>query len=102
MKISDLNKDRGPVKKAGGSGGATSAKTVGKAGSPQSSVSGGSKTGVSISGADEIAASMSADSTARAAKVASIKLQVDSGSYNADSQKTAEKIFGNLTDYSFA
>jgi anti-sigma28 factor (negative regulator of flagellin synthesis) len=101
MKINDLGK-KSPVKKSGDSGSATSAKSVGKAGNNQSPVSAGNKAGVSVSGTDQISASLGADGSARAARVASVKLDVDNGTYQADSQKTAEKIVNHLTDYSLA
>lgn len=87
----------GTTAKVGNSG------ATGKAKKAEGSQSEGiKKAGVSVSSSGPISATLSSDAAARAEKVASLKMEVDSGSYDADSQKTAEKILENLTDYSLA
>lgn len=96
MKINERKGSIGTTSKVGNTG----ATKANKAGSSQSE--GIKKAGVSVSSSGPIAATLSSDASARAEKVASLKMEVVSGNYEPDSQKTADKILQNLTDYSLA
>lgn len=98
MKITDR---KTPVKGAGQAGNAGPTRKTGSAGSGQSSET-VKKAAVSVSSGDQITSALSGDASRRAEKVAQIKLEVDSGSYDIDSQKTADKLIDSLTDYSLA
>lgn len=100
MKIRDnINKPSSAIKSSGRKGN-VSAGT--KTGSARGSGQNQSTKAVSVSSTDQIAASMSSDASQRADKVAQIKLEVESGNYKLDSQKTADKLIDSLTDYSLA
>ena len=60
------------------------------------------KSGVSVSTTGSIATTFANDASGRADRVESLRLEVSSGDYQPDSQKTAERILRDLTDYSLA
>lgn len=97
MKINERKGSIGTTTKVGNAGATGKAN---KAGGSQSE--GIKKAGVSVSSSGPIAATLSGDAAARAEKVANLKMDVVSGNYEPDSQKTADKILENLTDYSLA
>lgn len=101
MKINDSKKSSvGTTGKVGNTGAAKKSSESSKAGGTQSAAV--SKAGVSVSSSGQIASTLSGDAARRAEKVASLKMEVDSGNYEPDSQKTADKIMQSLTDYSLA
>lgn len=94
-----VNKPTSAIKGSGRKGNVSAGK---KAGSARGSSQSKSAKAVSVSTTDKIAASMSSGASHRAEKVAQIKLEVESGEYELDSQKTADKLIDSLTDYSLA
>ena len=100
MKIkNDINKPTSAIKGSGRKGNVSAGKKTGSAGSGGQSKS---AQAVSVSSTDQIAASMNSGAALRADKVAQIKLEVESGDYKADSQRTADRLIDSLTDYSLA
>ncbi len=73
-----------------------------KTGSARGSQSTTSSSAVNVSSTDQLAARMSGDASQRAERVAQIKLDIESGTYDLDSEKTANKLIDSLTDYSLA
>lgn len=101
MKVSGT-RNRGSVgttSKVGTSGATGKAN---KAGGSQSEGGRIEKAAVTVTASGPIASTLASDAAQRADKVASLKMEVLSGEYDPDSQKTAEKILQNLTDYSLA
>ncbi|MBF0104836.1 MAG: flagellar biosynthesis anti-sigma factor FlgM [Deltaproteobacteria bacterium] len=100
MKIKgSVNKPTSAIKSSGRKGNVSAGS---KAGSARGTGQSGSAKAVSVSSTDQIAAQMSSGATHRADKVAQIKLNVESGEYELDSQKTADKLIDSLTEYSLA
>lgn len=98
-KVGNINTPPSSVKRSGRSGGVSAGKKTSTArGSSQNN----SAQAVSVSSTDQIATAMSSDSSQRTEKVSQIKLEVESGDYKLDSQKTADKLVDSLTDYSLA
>lgn len=80
------------------SSGVSAGKKASAAGGSQST----SSPAVTVSSTDQLAGRLSADATERADRVAQIKLEIESGNYDLDSEKTADKLIDSLTDYSLA
>lgn len=97
MKISQIKKGAiGTVQKSGSAG---AAKSVKGAGNEASAVK---KAGVMLSTNEDISSVFSQNATKRSDKVASLKMEVVSGNYRTDSEKTAAGIMKDVTGYSLA
>ncbi|OVE80543.1 flagellar biosynthesis anti-sigma factor FlgM [bacterium K02(2017)] len=102
MKIkNDVNKPTSAIKSSGRKGN-VSAGTKASTARSSSQTNAKSPSAVSVSNTDQIATSLSNNASTRADKVAQIKLEVESGEYELDSQKTADRLIDSLTDYSLA
>ena len=89
------------IGKSQGTSSSSAAKNVGNAkGSSQSNAA--KKASVNVSSSGDISATLAQDAAQRAEKVASLKMEVESGNYQHDSEQTANKLIENLTDYSLA
>lgn len=98
MKINETK--RGSVGNTGKVGNSGATKKAPEARGSQSDAV--EKSGVSVSSNGSIATTLANDASGRSDKVAGLKMEVSSGAYEPDSQKTAEKILTDLTDYSLA
>lgn len=100
MKIKEtVNKPTSAIKSSGRKGNVSAGK---KAGSAGDSGQAKSAPAVNVSSTDQLAAQMTSGAAHRADKVAQIKLDVESGDYKLDSQRTADRLIDSLTDYSLA
>lgn len=98
MKVkNNVNKPPSSIKGSAKAGGASAGKKAGSAKSSRNSAQ-----AVTVSSTDKLATRMSSDAADRADRVAQIKLEVESGNYEVDSDKTADKLIDSLTDYSLA
>ena len=98
MKINETK--RGSVGGTGKIGNSSATRQAPKAGENQSDAV--EKSGVNVSSNGSIATTLASDAAGRSDKVTSLKMEVTSGTYEPDSQKTADKILADLTDYSLA
>lgn len=99
IKGNNLGKSTSGVKSGGASGNVSAGKKTQAARDSQANKA---APAVSVSSTDQISSRMESAGTSRAQKVAGIKLNVDAGTYEMDSQQTANKLIDSLTDYSLA
>lgn len=99
MKIKDSHNRPSSLGKTSSSKGASAGKKVATAGGSQETKK---KEAVSVSLSEQLTIGAAGDSAKRADRVAELKLEVESGNYEVDSEKTADKLIDSLTDYSLA